>query len=251
MQTERHVALITGGGRGIGAATARLLATRGTHVVVNYLKNHETAQQVVTDIQASGGQATAMQADVRDSAACAMLVQHMLTTLGRVDSLIHCAVTPDAAMKPFAVLTSEEFTRSVVGELTGVFQITKAVVPIMQQQHSGRLVYLGAGLARTPQPLFMGVGVSKAGVSAFARYIALEYGPDGITANVVEPGPVDTSLSAPYLSEQEKQAISTMIPLGRIAHPDDIAHAIAFFAGNDSCYITGQTVSVNGGITMS
>jgi 3-oxoacyl-[acyl-carrier protein] reductase len=104
---------------------------------------------------------------------------------------------------------------------------------------------------RSPQPSFIGVGVAKAGISTFARYIAMEYGPDGITANVVEPGLVQTDLSTAYVSEQERQAMTTVIPLGWIAQPDDVAGAIAFFAGDDSRYITGQTLSVNGGITMS
>ena len=250
MSFTQKVAVITGGGRGIGAATARLLAARGTHVVVNYLHNRTTAEQVVSAIRAEGGQAIAIQADVRDPAACAMLVEETLTAFGRIDSLVHCAVTPEAAMKPFSAFTVEEFTRSVMGELSGVFQITKAIVPVMQQQHSGHLVYLGAGLARAPQPLFIGVGISKAGISAFAKYIALEYGPDGITANVIEPGPVNTDLSTPYISEQERQEMSSMIPLGRIAQPDDIAHAIAFAAGDDSRYVTGQTLPVNGGLMM-
>jgi 3-oxoacyl-[acyl-carrier protein] reductase len=251
MFVERNVALITGGGRGIGAATARLLAARGTYVVVNYLHNRTTAEQVVDGIRAKGGQAIAVQADVRDAAACALLVQETLTAFGRVDSLIHCAAIQQAAFKPFAEFTSEEFTRSVMGELTGVFEITKAVVPFMQQQHAGHLVYLGAGLVRSPQPSFIGVGVAKAGISTFAKYIAMEYGPDGITANVVEPGLVQTDLSALSVSEQERQAMIAVIPLGWIAQPDDVAGAIAFLAGDGSRYITGQTLPVNGGITMS
>jgi 3-oxoacyl-[acyl-carrier protein] reductase len=251
MSSERKVTLITGGGRGIGAATARLLAARGTNVVVNYIHNRTTAEQVVSDIRAEGGQAIAVQADVRDPAACALLVQKTLTAFGRIDSLTHCAAIQQAAFKPFAAFTIEEFTRSVMGELTVVFEITKAVVPFMQQQHSGHLVYLGAGLVRSPQPSFIGVGVAKAGISTFAKYIAMEYGPDGITANVVEPGLVQTDLSTSYVSEQERQAMATVIPLGWIAQPDDVAGAIAFLAGDDSRYITGQTLPVNGGITMS
>ncbi len=251
MPAERKVALITGGGRGIGAATACLLAARGIHVVVNYLSNKAAAEQVAADIQAGGGQARVVQADVRDPAACAALVQETLTAFGRIDSLIHCAAVQQAALKPFAAFTIEEFTRSVIGELTGVFEITKAVIPLMQQQRSGHLVYLGAGLARSPQPFFIGVGVAKAGISTFARYIAMEYGPDGITANVVEPALVNTDLSTPYVSEQERQAMTTIIPLGWIAQPEDVAGALAFLAGDDSRYITGHTLPVNGGILMS
>jgi 3-oxoacyl-[acyl-carrier protein] reductase len=247
---HEKVAIITGGGRGIGAATARLLAARGANVIVNYVSNTAAAEQVVAAIRAQGGQARAVQADIQEQEACAFLVQQTLQTFGRIDILVHSAA-PHSVLKPFAALnTWDEFALRITGELKGGFEITKAVIPHMQKQHYGRIVYVGAGVARTPMPLFISVGVAKAGLNTFAKYLAQEYGPDGITVNVVEPGMVMTELSAAHMPEQTRQGILAVTPLGRIAEPEDIARSIAFFAGDDSGFMTGIVAPVNGGMMM-
>jgi 3-oxoacyl-[acyl-carrier protein] reductase len=135
-------------------------------------------------------------------------------------------------------------------ELQAAFELTKAVLPAMQKQHYGRLVYVGSGLAKAPTMQGgMSIGTAKAGLVAFARYIAKEYGSYGITANVVSPGLVETELSSRIPSEQ-KQRIASMTPLGRVAQPEDIARAIAFFASDDSAFMTGTSMPVNGGMSM-
>ena len=194
---------------------------------------------------------TNVQADILDAQSCARLVREALKTFGQIDILVDSANMP-VVLKPFAAMTTwEEFALAVTGELKGAFEITKAVVPIMQQQHYGRLVYLGSGTATLPmEPALISVGVAKAGIVTFARYLAREYGPDGITVNVVSPGMVNTDWlkAAP---QQERQAtMAAMTPLRRIAQPEDIARAIAFFAGDDSRFVTGITTQVNGGVLM-
>lgn len=247
--TTGRVALITGSSSGIGAETARLLAARGMRVVVNYLHSAQAADAVVADIQASGGAAMAVQADVRDPAAVAALVERVGSAWGGIDVLVHNALTP-YAIKSFQDMTWEELGGKVDDEMRAAFVITKAVLPAMTEQGWGRLIYLSAGLSRRPRAGMIALGTSKAALSSFARYLAQELGPAGITVNVVEPGPVtDTNISH-VLDDATRQRQVAATPLGRLARPADVAQAIAFFAGEDNSFMTGTTAAVNGGMSM-
>lgn len=246
---QGKVAVVVGGGRGIGAATARLLAERGASVVVNYLKNEATASQVVAHIQAQGGQAIAFQANVRDFQQVGALVKATRETYGRIDILVNSS-SPSGIFKPFEQMSWEEFSLGVNNELRAAFLLTKAVLPSMQQQHYGHIVYLSSGLAKAPSVEgAISIATAKAGLIAFAKYIAKEYGPSGITANVVVPSMVETDLSA-MIPVGHRQHQVALTPLGRIAQPEDIARVIAFFAGDDSGFMTGVSAPVNGGLTM-
>ena len=249
MQLDGKVALVIGGGRGIGAASARVLASQGASVAVNYLQNAASAEQVVAQIRAAGGKAISVQADVLDIGQVAHMVELTHGAYGRLDILVHSA-SVSAIFKPFAQLSWEEFMRGIDGVLRGVFNSTKAVLPLMQQQHYGRIVYIGSGVGKTPLvPGAISLSTGKAGLVAFAKYIAREYGPYGITANVVAPGMVETDLSAVMPAEHKQRAIA-MTPLGRIAQPEDIARVVAFFASDASGFMTGAYAPVNGGMTM-
>lgn len=243
------VALIAGGGRGIGAATAKLLAARGALVIVNYLKNEAAARQVVAAIHANRQLAVAVQADAREPEHLQTMVESILEDHEHIDIMID-SVTSFASVKPFAEMTWDEFMLGVNNELGAAFELTKAVLPTMQKQHHGRLIYVGSGLAKTPtMPGGISIGTAKAGLVAFVRYIAKEYGSYGITANVVSPSMVETELSS-HLPTEQKQRIASMTPLGRIAQPQDIARAIAFFASDDSSFVTGTSMPVTGGLSM-
>jgi 3-oxoacyl-[acyl-carrier protein] reductase len=244
-----RVALVTGASSGIGAATARLLAARGMRVVVNYLHNSQAAEEVVADIERASGQAMAVQADVRETAAVATMVDRVRSAWSGVDVLVHNALTP-YAIRPFQEMTWEELGGKLDDEMRAAFAVTKAVVPAMSEQGWGRLIYLGTGLSRHPRPGMIALGTAKAALTQFARYLAQELGPSGITVNVVEPGPVEDTRMAAVIDEEQKQRQVAATPLGRLARPTDVAQAVAFYASDDNDFVTGTTAAVNGGMSM-
>lgn len=245
---QGKVAIVTGGARGIGAATSRLLAARGATVVVNYVKSAETAQRLVQEIEAAGGKAAAVQADVTRSEDVRRLIHETAERFGRIDILVSNAGIR-FAMKPFLQMSWDEFHQKVNDELRAAFECTQAVLPIMQSQKYGRIVYVSSGLSRRPGPGFIAHGTAKAALNTFCRYIAQEFGPQGITANVVSPGLVETDATAHQPPEMKARAAAAT-PLGRVGQPEDIAGAIAFFASDDSRFTTGVYVPVNGGSAM-
>jgi 3-oxoacyl-[acyl-carrier protein] reductase len=246
------VALVTGASSGIGAATARLLAARGMCVVVNYLRSGTAAEAVVADIEVAGGQAMAVQADVREAAAVEHLIGQVQAAWGGIAVLVHNALTP-YVIKPFQDMTWEELGGKLDDELRAAFVVTKAVLPAMTHQGWGRLIYLGGGTSRRPWEGTIALGTAKAALAQFARYLAQELGPRGITVNVVEPGPVEDTRTAEVYDEALKQLKQRQVaetPLGRLAQPGDIAQAVAFYASEDNAFMTGTTAAVNGGMSM-
>jgi 3-oxoacyl-[acyl-carrier protein] reductase len=244
-----RVALVTGASSGIGAATARLLAARGMRVVVNYLRNTKAAEEVVADIEAAGGQAMAVQADVREEAAVENMVGQVRETWGGIDVLVHNALIP-YAVKSFQDMTWEELGGKIDAEMHAAFVVTKAVLPTMTERGWGRLIYIGTGLSRLPRAGMIALGVSKAALEQFARYLAQELGPQGITVNVVSPGPVESRTADVVLDDATRQRQVAATPLGRLAYPADVAQAVAFYAAEDNSFMTGTTAAVNGGMTM-
>ncbi|MGV9345692.1 SDR family NAD(P)-dependent oxidoreductase [Streptomyces spiralis] len=247
--TTARVALVTGAGSGIGAATARLLAARGMRVVVNYLRNTKAAEEVVADIEAAGGQAMAVQADVREEEAVERMVGQVREAWGGIDVLVHNALIP-YAVKSFQDMTWEELGGKIDAEMHAAFAVTKAVLPTMTERGWGRLVYIGTGLSRLPRAGMIALGVSKAALEQFARYLAQELGPQGITVNVVSPGPVESRIADDVLDDATRQRQVAATPLGRLAHPADVAQAVAFYAAEDNSFMTGTTAAVNGGMAM-
>jgi 3-oxoacyl-[acyl-carrier protein] reductase len=244
-----RVALVTGASSGIGAATARLLAARGMRVVVDYLHSNQAAEEVVAGIEAAGGQAMAVQADVRDAAVVETMVERVGAAWGGIDVLVHNALTP-YAIKPFQDMTWKELGGKLDDEMRAAFVVTKAVLPAMTEQRWGRLIYLGTGLSRQPRADMIALGTAKAALTQFARYLAQELGPRGITVNVVEPGPVAETRISHVLDEEQKRRQIAATPLGRLARPEDVARVVAFYAGEDSAHMTGTTAPVNGGMAM-
>jgi 3-oxoacyl-[acyl-carrier protein] reductase len=248
VQQDGRVVLITGASRGIGAAVARLLASRGMRVVVNYRSSRDEADDVVASIRSAGGRAMAVQADVRDGPAVLGMVEQVRAAMGEVEVLVHNALIP-YAVKSFDEISWDELGAKLEQEMRAVFLMTKAVVPGMTTRGYGRIVYLGTVLSRRPRAGMIALGTSKAALSQFARFVAQEVGPRGITVNVVAPGPVETTITDAFGQEfKQRQAAQTV--MGRIASPDDVARAVAFYAGDDSGFITGTTAPVNGGLTM-
>ena len=249
MRATTRVALVTGASSGIGAATARLLAARGMRVVVNYLHSGQAAEDVAAGIGAADGQAMAIQADVREAAAVEAMIERVEAVWGGVDVLVHNALTP-YAIKPFRDMTWEELGGKLDDEIRAAFAVTKAVLPAMTEQRWGRLIYLGTGLSRQPRAGMIALGTAKAALTQFARYLAQELGPQGITVNVVEPGPVTDTRISQVLDDEQKQRQVTATPLGRLARPADVANVVAFYASDDNAFMTGTTAAVNGGMSM-
>ena len=243
------VAIITGSSRGIGAETAKLLAQRGVKVVVNYARSATAAEEVVEFIQQRGGEAIAIQADARDMKQMRYLVEETVKTYGTVDILVHNAGM-SFAKKTFEDMTWEEFIQKTNDELQAAFVSTKMVLPYMKKQNYGKLVYVSSGLSNHPAPYFIAHGTSKGGLNSFVRYIAQEVGKHGVTANVVSPGLVETDATAD-LPKEFKQQQESFLPLGRLGRPEDIAKAIAFYASDDSAYLTGSYMPVSGGGEMN
>ncbi|MDX3076826.1 SDR family NAD(P)-dependent oxidoreductase [Streptomyces sp. NPDC088354] len=245
-QHSGRIALVTGAGRGIGAATARLLASRGMRVVVNYLNSERDAEAVVASIRFAGGEAMAVQADVRDADAVAGMIERVRAEMGEVDVLVHNALIP-FAVKSFEQMSWDELGTKLNEEMRAAFVVTKAVVPGMTAHGYGRIVFMSTGTSRQPRERMIALGTSKAALNQFARYVAQEMGPRGITVNVVAAGPVDETSIAEALGDLHRQRQAAQTVLGRMAKPDDVARAVAFYAGEDSGFITGTIAGVNGG----
>ena len=218
----RRAAVITGASRGIGAATALVLAKRGFRVVVNYRASARQAEEVVAAISEAGCEAVAIRADV--------------TAPGEVAS--------------FADLSWDQLGGKLERELHAAFLITKAVVPGMISRRYGRLVYLSTGLSRRPRDGMITLGTAKAALDQFVRFIALELAPHGITANLVAPATVgDTKVTEKLTAEQIRE-LGAANPMGRLVRPDEVAGTVAFLASEDSGFTTGHYLPVNGGIAM-
>lgn len=250
MTIQTRVALVTGASRGIGASVAHELATHGIRVIVNYHQNRQAAEAVVNEIAAQGGEALMVQADVQDEAQIEHLVATTLKTYGRIDILVNNASISHRPAS-FEEMPWSDFIHKVEGELHAAFALTKAVVPTMKQQQYGRIVYISSEHSIGPAaPGMIANGTAKAALNNFARYIAAEFGPAGITANIVAPGMVETDTSK-WVPEVVRQRVLAGTPLQRIAQPEDIARVVAFFASEDSGFMSGTYVPVSGGFGLA
>jgi 3-oxoacyl-[acyl-carrier protein] reductase len=205
---------------------------------------------VAAEIRAAGGEAMAVQGDVCDPAAVQAMLERVHRAWGHVDVLVHNALTP-YVVKSFQEMSWEELGGKVNDEMRAAFTVTKAVLPPMKERGEGRLIYLSAGLARRPRAGMIALGTAKAALGQFARYLAQELGPHGITVNVVEPGPVtETRMSAAVFDDELTTRQVGATPLGRLALPEDVARAVAFYADAGNTFMTGTAAAVNGGMAM-
>src|SRR5271169_4003963 len=244
-----RVAVITGASRGIGAATALVLAQQGFRVVVNYRPSAEQAEGVVQAATAAGGEAVAIRADVTEADDVAAMFEETERRWGRVDVLVHNALIP-YDVTSFADLSWEQLGGKLDRELHAAFLVTKAVVPGMISRTYGRLIYLSTGLSRRPREGMINLGTAKAALDQFVRYIALELAPHGITANLVAPATVAETKVTGQLTAEETRALGATNPMGRLVRPNEVAKTIAFLASEDSGFTTGHYLEVNGGLAM-
>ena len=244
-----RIALITGASRGIGAATALVLAKHGYRVVVNYRASAAQAEEVVASIAAVGGEAMAIKADVTVPADVAAMVGEINRRWGGTDVLVHNALT-SFAITSFAELTWEQLGGKLDRELHAAFLMTKAVVPGMVSRRYGRLIYLSTNLSRHAREGMITLGTAKAALDQFVRYVALEMAPHGITANLVAPATVEGTRVTEQLTPEKLRQLAAATPMGRLVRPNDIAKTIAFLASEDSGFTTGHFLPVNGGLAM-
>ena len=245
-----RVAVITGGSRGIGAATALVLAERGFRVVVNYRSSAKEADEVVHAATGAGGEAFAIRADVTVPDDVHALVDETRRRWGLVDVLVHNALIP-YEVTTFAELSWEQLCDKLEQELLAAFLVTKAVVPGMVSSGYGRLIYLSTVLSRQPREGMITLGTAKAALDQFVRFVALELAPKGITANLVAPATVADTTASRLLDVEEVHKLGANNPMGRLVRPEEVAKTVAFLASEDAGFTTGHYLEVNGGLSMS
>ncbi len=243
-----QVALVTGGGRGIGRAIAHELAAAGATVVVNYREGAAAAEESVAAILAAGGRGQAMQADVADPTAVEAMVKTVIKEHGRLDILVNNAgITRDNLLLR---MKDEEFDQVLTTNLRGVFVCTRAVLRQMSKQRSGRIINITSVIGLIGNSGQANYAAAKAGVIGFTRSTAREIASRGVTVNAVAPGFIETEMTA-VLNEETRKAILGSIPLGRFGQPEEVARLVCFLASDAAAYITGQTMTVDGGMVMA
>lgn len=250
---EGKAALVTGGGGGIGGATCRRFALEGAHVAVTD-RDLAAAERVAAQIVAEGFKAIAVECDITSRASVDAAVAHIRATLGGIDILVNNAGWD--VFLPFTKTVPEQWEKLIAINLTGALHMHHAVLPIMVERRAGRIVNIASDAARVGSSGEAVYAACKGGLVALSKTLAREHARHGITINVVCPGPTDTALFADYKlgagnPEKLEEAFRRSIPLGRIGQPDDLPGAIAFFASDDAAYVTGQVLSVSGGLTMA
>jgi 2-hydroxycyclohexanecarboxyl-CoA dehydrogenase len=250
---SRRVTLVSGGARGIGRASALALGGAGWPVAVADVLE-EQAEQVAEEIRGCGGDALALRMDVTDAGAVEAAAARARDALGPIEVLVNCAGWDE--FTPF-LATDEAFWRRVIAiNYEGCLRTTAAVLPSMAERGWGRIVNVSSDAALVGSAQEAVYAGAKAAVIAFTKTVAREFARQGVTANVVCPGPTDTDMlqgmvNATPDAERLVQALTRAVPMRRLGRPQEVAQAIVFLASEQAGYITGQTLSVSGGLTMA
>ncbi len=250
---SRRTAFVTGGAQGIGQGISTTLGAQGFAVAVVDL-NLDTATATAASITAAGGTALAVQADVTDTDAVRAAVTTVSEELGPIEVVVNNAGWDD--FMNFVDTTEEFWDRVIDVNFTGMLRVTHAVVPGMIDRGWGRVINIGSDAGRVGSSLEAVYSGTKGGIIAFTKTLAREVASKGITANTVCPGPTDTPMLQAFAAKSGDGAkvlagMTRGVPMRRLAQPEDVAAAVAFFASDATGYITGQTLSVSGGLTMA
>lgn len=247
------VIIVTGGAGGIGSATCRRLAEEGAKVAI-FDMNLQAAENLAKEIQAQNGQAIAVQCDITQADGVEQAVQTIESTLGPIDGLVNNAGWD--IFKPFIKTNPQEWEKLIQINLVGMLNMHYSVLKGMVARNAGRIVNIASDAARVGSSGEAVYAACKGGLLSFSKTLAREHSRNNITINVICPGPTDTALLAGVTEgasnpEKLREAFTRAIPLGRLGQPDDLASSIAFFLSDDASFITGQVLSVSGGLTMN
>jgi len=247
MRLKDKIAIITGGGSGIGRASAELFALEGAKVVVADF-NEKAGQETVAAIRQAGGEAIFVQVDVSDSAQVQRLVDTTLQTYGGIDILVNNA---GILLFGTALDTSEQDWQRVVAiNLTGTFLVSKAVLPHMIARGGGSIVNLTSSTgAHDAAANTVAYVTSKGGVALLTRAMAIDHAKHNVRVNAIAPGPTDTPMLRDALSPEQLSAFAATFPMGRLGRPEELAHAILFLASDEASFVTGAILAVDGGQT--
>lgn len=244
---ENRVALVTGGGKGIGAAIARELAKEGAAVIINYSTSAEAADQVKNDIIAEGGNAETYKCDVADYNEVKAMIGYITKTWGRLDILVNNAgiVRDNLLMR----MSEEDFDRVIDINLKGTFNCIQNAARTMMKQRYGRIINISSVVGVYGNAGQANYAASKAGVIGMTKSVAKELGSRGITVNAIAPGFIESDMTGALKEELKKEMLSA-ISLGCFGNAEDVAHAAGFLASDKARYITGQVLGVDGGMRV-
>ncbi|WP_080846024.1 SDR family oxidoreductase [Cytobacillus gottheilii] len=254
MNMEGKVVLVTGASRGIGASIATAFAREGALVIINYLQNHAAAESVAKECTELGGEGWAIQADVTDEEQVAKMVQQVILEAGTIDVLVHNAfksyIFDVENRRPAGELSWEHYLQQIDGSLRSAYLMSQAVIPHMKKQCKGSIINMTTNLVDRPIVPYHDYTTAKAALTGFSKNLAADLGRFGIRVNCVAPGLVYPTDTTKHTKEDVKNMIISQTPLRRLARPADLAGPVLFLASDWSEFITGQTITVDGGFVM-
>lgn len=247
MKLKGKTAVVTGSGRGLGKEIALKLASRGANIVLNDIVSSDSVDATAEEFKAAGYNVVVTKGDVRNAEDVKAMVNTAVKTFGSLDILVNNAgITKD---KPMAMMSEEDWDIVININLKGAFLCTKAAGKIMIKQRSGKIVNIASVAGRYGNPGQANYSASKAGLIGLTKTTAKELAPRGITCNAVAPGLIQSKMTD-ILSEELRANYLKNIPLGRFGTPEDVANVVAFLASDDSNYVTGQVIDIDGGLVM-